>query len=732
MTHIRYKEEIKMTKQFKKVYLSLLLIVSALFLALGFMAMGIPMAKADASFAMIDGAQLRISGENNGIRFVAEMDEGTYNSVTGQDGTFGMIIIPESYLTTYANEIATANNDYVKALENVTLLNIENITPYAHEGAYRMNGVMSNVRYDNMNVSFVGIAYYKIGETYTYVTNHDSLASRSVYQVAMSALYDLEKTYTDAEYAYLDSYKYLAECKESNMARPDAVAIKAYTDNLKALRSSFDGTTVNFNSDADLSLVSDGNYYPQYATDRKIVSEEGVSAFQFTATGYCAVKISFPKAIKVYSDSVLTLKVKGQAESDNWLRLNKYKPDTSTSVGFGLDDFNYSSHISTWQTIKINLSDKTTLVQDGYINGLTVLMYGENKTMMIDYISVTSQGGALLNEIEGTNYVATYSSDEYDGLITTSDNYSISNGQLIFNSLTPYAYTTFKFVQPKKVAEGDYVAIKMGATGDIKIKTKTDQKDLLGYSSDVGANYMGQAWFMPTQTKFTFHNYVDHSFTPYESRDWGYLYNSACTIQNIVVPVSYLGYNVNETIDSIQLAAWKADVKIIIEDIAYFSTADFKDGVVADFTKAGSEIFAAGNTYYLGGSSAYSGVLDSDIVYNQEGYVTVTSNSTLGVRFMLKATDVTVDSVIKVNMRWRETGTDVWTRPGYGGTFTGAIDGFNGYVGVGEWMTVEFKLVDLLQSSASCPEFSDGEETMYYLNFFFQVGSLDIKTISIS
>jgi len=352
--------------------------------------------------------------------------------------------------------------------------------------------------------------------------------------------------------------------------------------------------------------------------------------------------------------------------------------------------------------------------------------------MMIDYISVTSEGGALLGEIEGTNYVATYSSEKYANYITTTAAYTISDNKLTIASATQYEYATFKFVQPKKVAEGDYVAIKMGATGEIKIKTKTDQKDLLGYSSDVGANYMGQSWFMPYQTKFTFHNYVDHSFTPYESRDWGYLYNSACTIQNIVVPVSYLGYNKNDTIDSIQLAAWQAGVKIIIEDIAYFSTADFKDGIVADFTKAGSEIFAAGNTYYLGGSSAYSGVLDSDIVYNQEGYVTVTSNSTLGVRFMLKATDVTVDSVIKVNMRWRETGTDVWTRPGYGGAFTGSIDGFNGYVGVGEWMTVEFKLVDLLKSSTACPEFSDGEETMYYLNFFFQVGSLDIKTISIS
>jgi len=725
-----------MTKITKKICLTLCLIATLLFSFVAFSMMSASTVMATPSFNMIEGAQLRISGENieetNGIRFVAEMDAGTYSTVTSANGTFGMIIIPESYRNTYATQIASAENDYVKAFEGVTLLNIEGITPYEDNGSYRINGVMSNVRYDNMNVSFVGIAYYKIGDAYTYVDNHATVPSRSVYQVAMSALYDLEKTYTDAEYAYLDGYKYLAECKASNMAQPDAVAVKAYTDNLKALRSSFDGTTVNFNSDAELSLVSDGNYYPQYATDRKIVSEEGVSAFQFTATSYCAVKISFPKAIKVYSDSVLTLKVKGQAESDNWLRLNKYKPDTSTSVGLGLDDFNYSSHISTWQTIKINLADMPVLVQDGYINGLTVLMYGENKTMMIDYISVTSEGGALLGEIEGTNYVATYSSEKYANYITTTAAYTISDNKLTIASATQYEYATFKFVQPKKVAEGDYVAIKMGATGEIKIKTKTDQKDLLGYSSDVGANYMGQSWFMPYQTKFTFHNYVDHSFTPYESRDWGYLYNSACTIQNIVVPVSYLGYNKNDTIDSIQLAAWQAGVKIIIEDIAYFSTADFKDGIVADFTKAGSEIFAAGNTYYLGGSSAYSGVLDSDIVYNQEGYVTVTSNSTLGVRFMLKATDVTVDSVIKVNMRWRETGTDVWTRPGYGGAFTGSIDGFNGYVGVGEWMTVEFKLVDLLKSSTACPEFSDGEETMYYLNFFFQVGSLDIKTISIS
>lgn len=725
-----------MTKITKKICLTLCLIATLLFSFVAFSMMSASTVMATPSFNMIEGAQLRISGENieetNGIRFVAEMDAGTYSTVTSANGTFGMIIIPESYRTDYAEEIALAENDYVKAFEGVTLLNIEGINPYEDNGSYRINGVMSNVRYDNMNVSFVGIAYYKIGDAYTYVDNHATVPSRSVYQVAMSALYDLEKTYTDAEYAYLDGYKYLAECKASNMAQPDAVAVKAYTDNLKALRSSFDGTTVNFNSDADLSLVSDGNYYPQYATDRKIVSEEGVSAFQFTATSYCAVKISFPKAIKVYSDSVLTLKVKGQAESDNWLRLNKYKPDTSTSVGFGLDDFNYSSYISTWQTIKINLSDKTTLVQDGYINGLTVLMYGENKTMMIDYISVTSEGGTLLGEIEGTNYVATYSSEKYANYITTTAAYTISDNKLTIASATPYEYATFKFVQPKKVAEGDYVAIKMGATGDIKIKTKTDQKDLLGYSSDPGYSYMGQDWFKPYQTKFTFHNYADHTFTPYESRDWGYLYNSACTIQNIVVPVSYLGYNINETIDSIQLAAWKDGVKIIIEDIAYFSTADFKDGVVADFTKAGSEIFAAGNTYDLGGSRAYTGVSDSNIVYNQEGYVTVTSNSTLGVRFMLKATDVTVDSVIKVNMRWREEGDSVWTRPGYGGTFTGSIDGFNGYVGVNEWMTIEFKLVDLLKSSETCPEFSDGEETMYYLNFFFQVGSLDIRTISIS
>ena len=99
-----------------------LVILSCLMVfSMSLVALGSVMVKADIypdTFTMIQGAQLRISGENiektNGIRFQAKIGANVVDAVKAESGAyFGMIVVPESYFDTFKDKLTPDQNGYV-------------------------------------------------------------------------------------------------------------------------------------------------------------------------------------------------------------------------------------------------------------------------------------------------------------------------------------------------------------------------------------------------------------------------------------------------------------------------------------------------------------------------------------------------------------------------------------------------------------------------------------------
>ena len=105
-----------MERIIKKI--SLLFLSATLFLCLGFGLVSMSSVKhvyAESSMFMVPGAEIRVTGDFYGMRFKMAVPVGNYT----ESGYYGMIIIPEEYLTTYASELSENKNDYVTTFESI-------------------------------------------------------------------------------------------------------------------------------------------------------------------------------------------------------------------------------------------------------------------------------------------------------------------------------------------------------------------------------------------------------------------------------------------------------------------------------------------------------------------------------------------------------------------------------------------------------------------------------------
>ena len=122
-----------------------------------------------------NGAWVRLSTVNAGIRFVAEIDD------YSEDYTYGMYIFPTEYLDDYVSGDVVAHAKS-KLAEGKKLAGGD-CTPYFNEdeGGYRINGVLVNLHYGNLNREFVAVAYVRSGDNYTY---SDVSVSRNIVWVS--------------------------------------------------------------------------------------------------------------------------------------------------------------------------------------------------------------------------------------------------------------------------------------------------------------------------------------------------------------------------------------------------------------------------------------------------------------------------------------------------------------------------------------------------------------------
>ena len=172
-------------------------------------------------FVMENGAAVRTENDNvNGLRFSAEMSADTYNNLTAQGATFGMVIVPKDYITegyelTAANLFganakysATADVGANQAVRRMLLL--DNLTPSNRDtdGNYEIYGAITDILTNNLTREFVGIAYVYVDETYilaSYYGNEMENNTRSIYYVAQKAI-DADDNAEAVQTKYIDEF----------------------------------------------------------------------------------------------------------------------------------------------------------------------------------------------------------------------------------------------------------------------------------------------------------------------------------------------------------------------------------------------------------------------------------------------------------------------------------------------------------------------------------------------
>ncbi len=152
------------------------------------------------SFDMVDGAAVRLVAGSNGMKFAATMDKDAYTALetllTDKGITFkmGTLIAPTDY--------GTLTVDSAKKLDIERTLWGEEV-----DGKLMMNAAITNILEDNYARDFSAIAYLSFEyEGETVVIYAGEVVSRSAKTVALEALADQTKTWTQAQLDVLNAY----------------------------------------------------------------------------------------------------------------------------------------------------------------------------------------------------------------------------------------------------------------------------------------------------------------------------------------------------------------------------------------------------------------------------------------------------------------------------------------------------------------------------------------------
>lgn len=175
-------------------------------------------AQADAAtgFQMVNGASVRIStvDDEAGIRFRAVI--GDYNAE--ENAEYGMMIIRNDWLTEWK-----ITENYVPAVQakydelavnkdeddtNDVAAPVRQVAPKQIDGKWTVTGSLVGVLKENYDRDFFGIAYKKVGETYTYAEAEANENVRSISSVAVDAMLDDEKAENNTDEAQTCFGKY--------------------------------------------------------------------------------------------------------------------------------------------------------------------------------------------------------------------------------------------------------------------------------------------------------------------------------------------------------------------------------------------------------------------------------------------------------------------------------------------------------------------------------------------
>lgn len=191
-----------------------------------------------SSFWMEEGASVCLLEDTEGIRFTASCTEDKYAEVAASDDKqCGMLITKKAYLDGIGSEDVVAYLESQKTAlgKQVTYVLITEssdnpIRPYRYMTAdgvvYRINGVLTDIKYDNMDAEWLGIGVIVTGSgtaaTYEYAEYTVNDARRISY-VASAALTE-ETSLTAAQQGTLKNYIYKTAAKLSGASENDYAA----------------------------------------------------------------------------------------------------------------------------------------------------------------------------------------------------------------------------------------------------------------------------------------------------------------------------------------------------------------------------------------------------------------------------------------------------------------------------------------------------------------------------
>lgn len=417
------------------------------------------------TFTMIQGAQLRLETENNGIRFQAKIGANVYDSVKAEDGAyFGMIVVPKTYFEVFEDQLAAEDNDYVtvftKELGNLgyTLWNRTHIEPYDgiltqdQDTNYKyMNAVVSNILYANYNVDRVAIAYYKNSTGYHYADGYktnDDYVSRSVAELTESALQDKVTQYNEDQIKILNTFKYLADSSKNVVSESTA------NDNVQNYLNYLKNTKLTGNQVANFDIAGSdaafmemtGNLNNAAATTDYLENFEGaIGVLKFTVNGennYGGKQIKFAKGVTVTADTVVNFKY--YVDNNDWMKLKGAGLEFNT-----LNNVSYNSALIGEWAIKSIKATSLGYAEGDYMDGVEIFVKGSS--CYLDEFTVTED--ASYNLIK-------------DLVLDTNDNGEVSNFD---NYLYALNGNGINYVED---GETKALAIKIGNGGTYELKFK--------------------------------------------------------------------------------------------------------------------------------------------------------------------------------------------------------------------------------------------------------------------
>ena len=255
------------------------------------------------AFEMKYGASVR-AADPAGIRFTALVGKDVYAEVTEDENkSFGMFIVPDSYMDDYETYIETypayegKYYEYFSEQKKMIDFTYETNQLISQYGGYLMKGAITDVLFENLTRKFVGVAYVKTttenSVSYEYAKFNRANNARSIAYVSSAAInanegtlalenylkksaynllgvtYNAEKqnyTYGGNEYATLeeiteidpsDAYSMSAEPLALNIGKSASVATKNL-DSVAVTYTSSDESVVTVNERGAVTALKEG------------------------------------------------------------------------------------------------------------------------------------------------------------------------------------------------------------------------------------------------------------------------------------------------------------------------------------------------------------------------------------------------------------------------------------------------------------------------------------------